>query len=105
MMIYRIQPSEHTDQITEDGQELKRLPYPFYADEDGMVQRQDFWRGKVYKVVGFVGDLARQEVDLLWSDALKEPEQVPGMYLITITSFGDVSTHVTAVKAFTQEEE
>jgi hypothetical protein len=105
MTTYRIQPSEHTDQITDAGQELQRLPFPFYADSDGMVQRQDFWRGKVFKVIGFVGDLARQDIDLTWSEATARPDEVPGKYLVTSDTWDTWSTHISAVKTFTQEEE
>jgi len=31
---------------------LKRLPYPYFVEKDGKVQRQDFWKGNPYKFIG-----------------------------------------------------
>lgn len=96
MKMIRLQPSAFVDQIVDDH-ELTRLPYPFYVDYDGNVGRQDFWRGSPARVVGFVRDLARQEVDLWWQEAAKDPQQVVGMYLITVDRKGNMATHNTAI--------
>lgn len=34
-------------------EENGRLPYPYIIDEKGYVQRQDFWKGNPYKLLGF----------------------------------------------------
>lgn len=39
-----IQPAEQEDST---------LPYPFHIQPDGKVGRQDFWRGKPLKLIGF----------------------------------------------------
>jgi hypothetical protein len=98
MAIYRIQPSAFTDQITSDGHQLTKLPYPFYADASGAVQRQDIWNGKVTRVIGFQRDLARSAIDLRWADAVKNPAEAVGMYLVTSDKAGDWGTHHTAVQ-------
>ena len=97
-----IQLSEYTDHITADGAELTRLPYPFHVEPNGEILRQDFWNGRVLKAIGFVADIARQEVDLWWDDYALEAatggaEKVVGMYLITEDSKGTWATHQTAI--------
>jgi hypothetical protein len=91
-----VQPSEYVDQIV-DGHEMTKLPYPYYVNTDGTIDRQDFWRGDPIRVVGFVADSARQEVDLWWTEAEKDPNQVIGMYLITSDTEEIWSTHETAI--------
>ncbi len=59
------------------------LPYPFFVRESGLVDRQDFWMGKVLRIIGFQKDLNKMVIDLWWSDAVKNPEQATGMYVVT----------------------
>lgn len=100
--IITLQPSALTDHITDDGVELTQLPYPFHVDADGLVGRQDFWKGDPYRVIGFVADLARQEVDLWWEAVADGDEQrAVGMYLITQNQLGDMATHLTAIESVT----
>lgn len=95
--IIEIQTAPYTDHLTDDGQQLTKLPYPFFADEHGMIGRQDFWRGKVLRVVGFQRDLNQEMIDLFWDDAYAEPEKAVGMYVVTENRRGDWVTHMTAV--------
>ncbi len=97
-MIYRIQPEPFTDHLTDDGVQLTKLPYPFYVDGFGNVGRQDIWQGRVTRVIGFQRDLARQQIDLSWRDAVKDPAAAVGMYLVTSDAKGDYGTHQTAVR-------
>jgi hypothetical protein len=99
MHIFKIQPSAHTDHITEDGTELTKLPYPFFADDKGMVQRQDFWQGKVVRIVGFQKDLAVQQLDLSWLRAQQDLSQAVGMYVISTDSDGGMGVHPVAVES------
>jgi hypothetical protein len=101
MIYYTIQPAPHVDHITEDGTELTKLPYPYHTDQDGAIQRQDFWQGNPLRVVGFQKDLSVQQVDLWWKDALKDPQQAVGMYLVTQDKDGNCSSHNTAVESIT----
>lgn len=96
--IVRLQPSEYVDQVTADGAELTRLPYPFFVDEDGKVGRQDVWRGKPLEVVGFQADLAAQQVDLWWEEAFRDPQQAVGMYAVTRDDDGNLSSQVHAIR-------
>lgn len=95
-MRFMIQPAAFTDQLRE-GQQLTKLPYPYYVKEDGSVERQDYWQGRVTRVIGFAGDLAVERIDLPWRRAVADPQKAVGMYLVTADSSGDWSTHQTAV--------
>jgi hypothetical protein len=99
MKIIEVQMSEWTDHLTKDWQELTKLPYPFFADEHGMIGRQDFWNGRVLRIVGFQEDLAQEMIDLFWDDAYAEPEKAIGMYVVTENQHGDWVTHMTAVRS------
>lgn len=98
-MTIRIQPHARIDNITDDGHAMTQLPYPLFVNEaDGSVQRQDFWQGKVLRVVGFQKDLARHEIDLWWSEAAKDPQRAVGMYIVTTDKDGGMGVHDTAVR-------
>ena len=70
----------------------------------GRVQRQDFWAGKVSRVIGFVADPFRQEIDLWWAEAWKDPQKAVGMYVITMDRNGGMATHMTAVESMSVRE-
>lgn len=101
--VLRVQPSDFTDQITGDGAELTKRPYPFFVRKDGSVGRQDFWAGLVVRVVGFQRDLAVAAVDLSWTEAWADPARAVGMYLVTSNESGEWSTHQTAIESITVE--
>lgn len=96
--LIKLQPSEVVDNIR-DGHEMTQLPYPFYVAEDGSVDRQDFWRGNPARAIGFQRDLAKQQIDLWWKDAVKDPQQAVGMYLVTVNGEGDMGVHVSAISS------
>ena len=64
-----IQPSDRVDGISPDGTERTQRPYPFHVSPDGMVQRQDFWRGKVAWIVGFTETPDQRTIPLSWDRA------------------------------------
>ncbi len=100
-MIYEIQPSAYTDQLTDDGVQLTKLPYPIFADEAGMIGRQDFWAGRYTKVIGFQRDLRVQRIDLFWRDTLRDPGEAVGMYLVAANDKDNWFTFDTAVQSVT----
>lgn len=104
-MIYSIQPSAFTDQMTDDGTELTKLPYPFHVNDDGTIGRQDFWQGDPAAVIGFQAKLDVQHVDLFWSDFLTDPQRAVGMYLVTRDRAGTWSTHENAIQSVTMHDE
>lgn len=97
MRVIKLQPSNFTDNISDNGEEQTKLPYPFFVNEDGSVRNQDFWRGVVARVVGFQKDGAVQQIDLWWTKAFQDPENTVGMYLVTADNRGTFSTHNTAI--------
>lgn len=97
MKLIRLQPAPLVDHIDDSGQEFTRLPYPFYVNEAGEIQRQDFWNGNPTKVIGFQRDLAVQTIDLWWREAYPEPTKTVGMYLVTVDSDGQWGVHSTAI--------
>jgi hypothetical protein len=64
------------------------LPYPFHVFEDGRVDRQDFWQGRIFRVIGFQTYFERMTIDLWWRDAVAEPERAIGMYVVTADDKG-----------------
>lgn len=84
---------------------MKPLPYPFHVDEQGLVQRQDFWKGKVYRVIGFQDVLERQRIDLHWSDAWANPELTIGRYVVTSDEDGQFSVWEAPIGRVTGHED
>lgn len=93
----KLQPASFTDSITDDGQELTRLPYPVVADDvSGQVQNNPL----ISRVVGFVGDVKRQEVDLWWQDARTgDLSELVGKYVVVQMADGGLSTLATDVQS------
>ena len=83
--------------LPDTGNPMAPLPYPFFVEEDadGTIGRQDFWKGNPARVVGFVSDNARQEIDLPWEAVVADGDydQVVGMYVVTASADGSFSTH------------
>jgi hypothetical protein len=93
--IIKLQPSAKIDGLTADGQEMTQLPYPFYVKEDGsLFDPTGFWKGHVDRVVGFQRDSAKQQVDLWWDHAVKDPQKAVGMYLVTSGNARDENGNV-----------
>lgn len=101
--VLRVQPAEHTDQITDDGTELTKQPYPYFVDGDGMVGRQDFWRGRPVRMIGFAADSAKQEMTLWWPQVWDDPQRAVGLYPVVEYSSGTWFTVDTAVESITEE--
>lgn len=104
MKVIKIQPSNFVDNISDNGEEQTKLPYPFFVNEDGSVRNQEFWRGAVSRVVGFQKDHNVQQIDLWWSGAVTDPQKTVGMYLVTADDHGAFSTHDTAVMSAEEME-
>lgn len=101
--VLRVQPASRIDGLTADGQELTQLPYPLFVDGDGAVGRQEFWNGRILRVVGFQRDLAVQQVDLWWTSAWADPQQAVGMYIVATDRDGGMFNLDTAVESITEE--
>ena len=57
------------------------LPYPWMIDEDGIVLRQDFWKGKPYKLIGFQKE-DELNMDLTFKEFWKCPKKAVGLFPI-----------------------
>lgn len=101
--VLRVQPAPRIDNLTSDGYELTQQPYPLFVSKDGSVGRQDFWDGRILRVVGFMRDLAVQRVDLWWKDAYADPQRAVGMYVVATDKDGGMFNLDTAVESITEE--
>lgn len=102
MQIITLQPSARTDHITDDGHELQQLPYPFHVDERGFVQRQDFWQGKVFRVIGFTARPEPGNLVTSWPEVWRDPALAVNKYLVTSDEDGEWSSHVMAIQSATR---
>lgn len=77
------------------------LPYPFFVSETGFVDRQDFWRGDPFLLVGFVSDPEKHTVDLHVQDWVKNPQAAHGMTPVLSDRKGRFSTYTGPVESIT----
>lgn len=108
--IITIQPEAVTDNVwaTDDGRivEGKRLPYPFHVRaEDGRVERQDFWQGDPYSVIGFQNRVDVQHVDLWWAEAAADPNKIVGKFPVMTERDGGPYTYTVAIESVSVREE
>lgn len=92
---WKIQQAPITDNITVDGHVGARLPWPVIADREGRVHGGLLMglRG----VIGFQRDLAVQQVALWWDEAIVDPQQTVGMYMVIYTVEGKTAVQLSAV--------
>lgn len=95
--VIRIQPAERSDM---------KLPYPFFIESDGSVQRQDFWKGKPLKLIGFDINpsdhgMSGKSIDL--SDFIVDPQRAVGMYPIFEHADGNWFTYDDAISSVQAE--
>lgn len=81
-----------------------KLPYPFHVNDQGMVGRQDFWKGDPMRVVGFVADFRRQAIDLPWTEFVADPQRAVGMYAVLEDRGGAWSTYMPVIETVTERE-
>lgn len=100
--LWKIQPASHTDHITEDGTELQRRPYPLFIDEGGIAYQNTL----INRVVGFVKDLVKHEINVRWSEVINENhpmhfplEDLVGYYIIVQMNDGNWATLTTAIES------
>ena len=90
----KIQPKQRQD---------KTLPYPYFIDEQGLVGRQDFWKGRPYKLVGFNGKpktgIDGKTIDL--DIFLKDPQKAVGLYPIFEHENGEWYTYEDKIDSVT----
>jgi hypothetical protein len=91
----RIQEAPQTDLITDDGFVGSKLPWPVTADEQGVVTVP--CSIKMRQVVGFVRDLAKQQIDMWWAEAFADPSKIVGTYMVTAWHDGSHNIGLSAV--------
>jgi hypothetical protein len=67
-------------------------PYCYYILPDGVVGRQDRWKGKPYQLAGFTSPDNPFEVELLCQDFLADPERAIGLCAVFIDAPGGTAT-------------
>lgn len=106
--VLTVQPSSFVDNLwgMEDGTVVEgtRLPYPLHVLEDGLVLRQDFWKGDPWRVAGFARRVDVHRLDLTWEQAWAEPELAIGMYMVTSNKRGGMGTWQLAIQSITEAE-
>lgn len=97
--VFTFQPSDRTDRITPDGQELTQRPYPIAVTDDGTVVSIHGGR-----LLGFADDLAVERVDHWWDDVRDDPQGAVGKYAVIRAASGVVSVHLNAIMTVTDRE-
>lgn len=70
-MRIKIQPQELPDMT---------LPYPYFIEKDGMVGRQDFWKGNPKKLIGFSPQPSTGSILVFRTAFFDNPESAVGLY-------------------------
>ncbi len=86
----KIQPAEMLD---------RTLPYPYFIDKDGLIGRQDFWKGKPYKLLGFSKMPKTGSMKLSFKDFWKEPKKAIGMYPVFTDKDDDWTTSFNEIES------
>jgi len=82
-MRIKVQPEELKD---------KTLPYPYFIEKDGLVGRQDFWKGKPYRLLGFSKKPVAGDIELIFAEFWKSPKKATGMYAVFTSKRGQWTT-------------
>lgn len=56
------------------------MPYPYHIEPDGKVARQDFWKGRPLKLLGFNKTNQTGDISLMRSEWMKNPKRAIGMF-------------------------
>ena len=65
------------------------LPYPYHVDGKGLVGRQDFWKGRPSKLLGFNGSPKSGSIDLSFKEFIKNTSKARGKYPVFECKNGD----------------
>ena len=87
--IARIQQKTHPD-LTQ--------PYPFFIEADGLVGRQEFWKGTPLKLLGFNNTTQEGEISLPFEEFTKNINAAIGKYPVFRDKDGTISTHINPVE-------
>lgn len=85
-------------QIQQEQREDGVLPYPFYISENGFVDRQDFWRGEPFRLVGFVDAPDSHDVTIDMDDFAAHPTAAIGKHPVLAYRDGTFFTYTGPVE-------
>lgn len=77
------------------------LPYPYFIDKDGLVGRQEFWKGRPYRLIGFSANFDTGNMELPRREFFQDPQKAVGMYPIFADQNDDWETHGSPVDRVT----
>lgn len=89
-VVIEIQPQEQNNHF---------LPYPFFIDEEGMVGRQDFWKGKPKRLLGFNDTPFAGDITLHKKAFFENPKLAIGKYPVMKNKNGGWVTHQTPIES------
>lgn len=74
------------------------LPYPYHVEvATGMVQRQEFWKGDPFILIGFQDDADDQTIDLTWKSFSEGKGNPIGKFPVFITKDGGMYNMTTPI--------
>lgn len=79
------------------GQPDLSMPYPYYILNNGDVDRQNFWKGKPTRLLGFQDKADVQTVDLRLADFLRAPHLAYDRYPVFLYNDGGIYVHTIAI--------
>lgn len=97
--VVTIQRAAQVDGLYEDGTPRYQLPHPVHVDHKGMICQQDFWQGRLHRVIGFQDNVRVKRIDLWWEDVCIDPTRAIGKYLVCSDSKGNWFVFETGVES------
>jgi len=94
-MTITLQPKEQPD---------KTLPYPYFISKKGLVGRQDYWKGKPYKLIGFSKTMTAGNMTLYLRAFLETPEKAIGMFPIFADKKDNWATHAPCIESVKKDK-
>lgn len=89
----KIQPLERPNMV---------MPYPYFIGKDGMVGRQDFWKGEPLKLMGFCNSpIIGRDIKLSLRAFLLEPTDCIGLFPVFAHANGHWFTYQDAIESVT----
>ncbi len=62
-----------------EGANFQR-PYPYHIKPNGLVERQDFWKGNPYRLLGFSLRPVAGSIDITRKEFFEKPESILSMF-------------------------
>jgi hypothetical protein len=69
------------------------LPYPYHVGPEGVIGRQDFWKGEPARLIGFQSSADVQRCDVYFTEFWENPEVAVGKFPIFSDAGGGFWNH------------